>query len=178
MTVALLLSHRGPQGKLRELVPGQAITKVVEVRRSRASKALDDLHAAVLKGEVRMLLADQLHFPGVSTRRLVRELRLWADMGIQVTLADEPSPDPAAAAPLLKLLDDHFEQERVAAIKRGMSAAGCRPGRPRVRVPKEKVVEMYRSGSSLKAIARATGISVSSIGRFLRAVIHAEGEPG
>lgn len=174
-TSALLVTAGSSRKQLHNLAPGP-ISEIYEAGPTKVGSVLDLVGRDATRGKFRALVLPTLKV-GTGTRTLLRFLAILADLEVEVLSAQEPwFRLDSKQAELVRLLHTILTEERKSSIQNGIARArraGRSPGRPALIVPPE-VFELADQGLSLRAIARTTGISSSSVGRALaaRRVLH------
>ena len=110
-----------------------------------------------------------------STRHLINALEEFKNLRIDFVSyqenIDTSSPLGSAIFTIISAvaqLEKDIIAERVKAGLRRAVESGKRLGRPRVPVDREKVMQLRSEGMSLRAIAKATGISRTTVSEILR----------
>jgi DNA invertase Pin-like site-specific DNA recombinase len=147
------------------------VRKTLEGSRASSRQRLDELRRLAHQEALDCVVVDTVRLPGVGIRGLLRELSAFAQLGIDVASRAEPWLSTiGATGDLIRWVDGCLDEEHRARVRGALAkvrAGGKRLGRPRATIPVETVVQMRTNGASLRAIARATGLGVSTIQRFL-----------
>jgi DNA invertase Pin-like site-specific DNA recombinase len=166
-TCLLLLPDDNPK-VIRALATGP-ITTVIEAKPGRTREALGEIKRLAAAGTIEAVIIKTVRIAGV--RRLLATLDFLHRCGVTVRSVEEPYLDIDKQGLVLRLLTEMLDQERRSSIADGVARARAQqrlPGRPRAVIP-EEVFVLADKGTSLRAIARRTGLGASTIGRALQA---------
>lgn len=163
-------AHRGLEVVLEEVDHG-----VSGVRDHRP--ALDRLMSAVRQRRVDVVLVYRFDRFARSVRHLVTALDEFQALGVQfVSYGESVDTSTPLGRALFSIVAALAELERSLIVERSMEgqrrarARGQHVGRPRREVDSLQVLGLHRAGTSLRAIARATGLSRTVVTRVVREV--------
>lgn len=159
----------------RELV---VVTELVDHGVSGARDhrpALDDLMTVVRRRQVDVVLVYKFDRFARSVRHLVTALDEFQALGVEfVSYTESVDTSTPLGRALFSIVAALAELERSLIVERSSEgqrrarARGQHIGRPRREVDARRIVELHRGGASLRAIARATGISRTLVTRVVR----------
>lgn len=149
---------------------GWPIERTLEVGRSGARAVLEELEHAAHRGVVDAVVVDTLLWPGVGVVATLRHLNVLAQLGVELISLDECWFNVTTQKQFLEWVIACLDNEHRARIRVSLDkvrSEGRPLGRPRAVIPTEQVLQLRAGGASLRAIARATKLGVSTIQRFL-----------
>lgn len=139
--------------------------------------ALDRLMAAARQRQVDVVLVYRFDRFARSVRHLVTALDEFKALGVDFVSYTESIDTSTplgralfAIVAALGELERSLIVERSAEGQRRARARGMHIGRPRQPIDADQVLELHRAGTSLRAIARATGLSRTVVTRVVREV--------
>ena len=138
---------------------------------------LDRLMVAARQRQIDVVLVYRFDRFARSVRHLVTALDEFKALGVDfVSYAESIDTSTPLGRALFAIVAALGELERSLIVERSVEgqrrarARGTRVGRPRHAVDVDQVLELRRTGTSLRAIARATGLSRTVITRVVREV--------
>jgi DNA invertase Pin-like site-specific DNA recombinase len=139
--------------------------------------ALDRLMTAARQRQVDVVLVYRFDRFARSVRHLVTALDEFKALGVDfVSYTESIDTSTPLGRALFAIVAALGELERSLIVERSTEgqrrarARGLHIGRPRSAVDADQVLELHRAGSSLRAIARATGLSRTVVTRVVREV--------
>lgn len=137
--------------------------------------ALDRLMAAARRREIDVVLVYRFDRFARSVRHLVTALDEFKALGVDfVSYSESIDTSTPLGRATFSIVAALAELERSAIVERSVEgqrrarARGTHVGRPRLTCDTVTVLELRRAGSSLRAIARATGLSRTVVTRIVR----------
>ncbi len=159
------------------VVQGEYVDEAVSGKRD-SRPALDRLMKAARRRSLDAVACWKLDRWGRSMPHFVQSVRELDSLGVRFAVItqgiDTDQSNPTSRL-MLNMLAAFAELERELIVERTMAglararAAGKRGGRPRKVVNRSKVQALAANGDSLATIAKAVGVSKSSVHRILRA---------
>jgi len=137
--------------------------------------ALDELMAIARRRHIDMILVYKFDRFARSVRHLVTALDEFQVLGVEfVSYTENVDTSTPLGRALFSIVAALAELERSLVVERSSEgqrrarARGQHVGRPRRVVDDRKILELHRAGTSVRAIARAIGVSLTVVTRVVR----------
>lgn len=137
--------------------------------------ALDELMARARRRQIDVVLVYRFDRFARSVRHLVTALDEFQALGVEfVSYSESVDTSTPLGRALFSIVAALAELERSLIVERSAEgqrrarARGQHIGRPRREVDSRRIVELHRVGTSLRAIARATGVSRTIVTRVVQ----------
>lgn len=137
--------------------------------------ALDELMAVARRRQIDVVLVYRFDRFARSVRHLVTALDEFQALGVEfVSYTESVDTSTPLGRAMFSIVAALAELERSLIVERSAEgqrrarARGQHVGRPRRQVDEQKIVELRRGSTSVRAIARATGVSRTVVSRVLR----------
>lgn len=137
--------------------------------------ALDELMGIARRRQIDVVLVYRFDRFARSVRHLVTALDEFQALGVEfVSYTESVDTSTPLGRALFSIVAALAELERSVVVERSVEgqrrarARGQHVGRPRREVDVRRIVELHRAGTSLRAIALATGVSRTVVTRVVR----------
>lgn len=170
MQRCVLVAIEGASRERLASVARWTVAEVVDVSSSGVRAGLEKVRRLADRGEIDAAAFDTLQWPGLGVVATLRELNVLLGLQIELVAIRERISMGGDHGRLISWILNRLDTEHRQKIRGSLArvrAEGRPLGRPRVNIPVETVLRMRSDGASLRHIAGAVGLGVSTVQRFL-----------